>query len=93
MIIESLWKLIQVYTSVGLQYQWFWVESLPVRGITSSTTIGDIIRWLDSLNCTFIATGESAWQTLQRAKPLAISGETSCSIDKVSFSFYFDHRS
>ncbi|WKX93342.1 hypothetical protein Q1695_010972 [Nippostrongylus brasiliensis] len=29
----------QVYTSGGLQYQWMWAKSLPVKGLRNGTTV------------------------------------------------------
>lgn len=73
----------QIFTSSALQYQWSWVESLPIRGLTPSTTIGDVVRLLDGLGCLFLATGPAVWQTVHKNKPISIGGETSCSLTKV----------
>ena len=73
----------KIYSSLGLQYQWSWVEALPIRGLTPSTTIGDVIRWLDGKNCSFLATGPAVWETLHQVKPLRISGETSCTLTQL----------
>ncbi|WKX93341.1 hypothetical protein Q1695_010972 [Nippostrongylus brasiliensis] len=73
----------KVYTSGGLQYQWMWAKSLPVKGLRNGTTASRSklrINLLDAQNCSFLAIGDVVWKSLQMAKPLLIEGEVSCSI-------------
>ncbi|CAI4224749.1 unnamed protein product [Auanema sp. JU1783] len=73
----------KIFYSKGIDYQWSWVKSLPVRGLNPTNTIEDVIRWMDSLNCSFLAVGEAVWRTVQRGRPVSVSAETSCSLQKL----------
>ncbi|KAJ1352920.1 hypothetical protein KIN20_009424 [Parelaphostrongylus tenuis] len=70
----------QIFTSSGLRYQWTWAKSLAVRGLQNDTTIDDVLRYLDGHDCLFLAIGHAVWQSVQRARPVRIEGEISCSI-------------
>ncbi|RCN50879.1 hypothetical protein ANCCAN_03097 [Ancylostoma caninum] len=75
----------KIFTSNGLRYQWMWAKSLVVRGLVNGTTIDDLLRFLDGQNCSFLATGDAVWQSLQRNRPLyticlAKYGGAACSL-------------
>ncbi|KAL6734270.1 hypothetical protein Aduo_004828 [Ancylostoma duodenale] len=73
----------KIYTSNGLRYQWMWAKSLVVRGLVNGTTIDDLLRFLDGQNCSFLATGDAVWQSVQRNRPVRIEGEISCSMKEL----------
>ncbi|KIH59698.1 hypothetical protein ANCDUO_10061 [Ancylostoma duodenale] len=63
-----------------------WAKSLVVRGLVNSTTIDDLLRFLDGQNCSFLATGDAVWQSVQRNRPVRIEGEISCSMKETKTS-------
>ncbi|PAV90514.1 hypothetical protein WR25_27162 isoform B [Diploscapter pachys] len=72
----------KIYESRGLQYQWTWLKSLNVRGVSPPQTLDDVIRFLESVNCFFLPFGEVVRSSILRQHPKQTTGEVSCSIQK-----------
>uniref|UniRef100_A0A1I7XTT7 RTC domain-containing protein n=1 Tax=Heterorhabditis bacteriophora TaxID=37862 RepID=A0A1I7XTT7_HETBA len=52
-------------------------------GVKGKIQIDDLLRFFDSHNCSFLAVGQAVWQSVLRIKPVRISGEVSCSLEKL----------
>ncbi|CAI5442436.1 unnamed protein product [Caenorhabditis angaria] len=71
----------KVFKGEGINYQWAWMKSLVVKGLSKS--IEDILQFLYKKDCLFIPVGPMIRDLILRNQPVFLSGEVSCDIQRL----------
>ncbi|EGT40948.1 hypothetical protein CAEBREN_26094 [Caenorhabditis brenneri] len=71
----------KITKSNGLSYQWSWLKSLDVKGLTKR--VDDVIGFLTDNECFFVPIGPSVRSSILGQKAVYLSGEVSCELHEL----------